>query len=165
MSILFAIGRVLLALPFVLSGASKLWDVAGTAAIVAAKFTVPAFAAGLAAQAETATGMQTPQLLTILFGVVEILAALMLIFNFGTRLGALALIVLVAVATFYVHDFWNQTGSGRIDNLFHALKNLSLVGGLLVFFALGSWRPLSEREEELYPRHDHVLREEALPPQ
>jgi uncharacterized membrane protein YphA (DoxX/SURF4 family) len=162
MPIFFTVGRVLFVLIFVISGAQKLWDISGTAAEIAAKFTVPAALAGLAAQAEAMTGMQTPQLLAIFFGAVELVAGLMIVFNFGTRFAALALILATLVATYYFHDFWNQAGPERLDNMIHVLKNLSIVGGLLVFFALGSWRP--EREEDYYPRRDEVLREESAPP-
>jgi putative oxidoreductase len=163
MPILFTLGRVLFVVIFLLSGATKLWDIPGTGAMVAAKVTVPAALAGLAAQAETMTGMQTPQLLTILYAAGEIIAGLMIVFNFGTRLAALVLIVLTVAATYYFHDFWNQAGAERIDNMAHALKNLSIVGGLLVFFALGSWRPFSEREGDYYPRREEALREEPMP--
>jgi putative oxidoreductase len=164
MPILFTVGRVLFVFIFIISGATKLWDISGTAALIGAKFTVPSALAGLAAQAEAMTGMQTPQLLAILYGAVEIIAGLMIMFNFGTRLAAIALILATIVATYYIHDFWNQMGPDRADNIDHALKNLSIVGGLLVFFALGSWRPRSEREEDYYPRRDEVLREEPMPP-
>ena len=162
MPILFTVGRVLFVLIFVISGAQKLWDISSTAAAIAAKFTVPAALAGLAAQAEATTGMQTPQLLAIFFGAVELVAGLMIVFNFGTRFAALALILATLVATYYFHDFWNQAGPERLDNMIHVLKNLSIVGGLLVFFTLGSWRP--EREEDYDPRRDDVLREEPAPP-
>jgi putative oxidoreductase len=164
MPILFTLGRILFVLVFILSGATKLWDISGTAALITAKFAVPPALAGLAAQAEAMTGMQTPQLLAILFGVIEIVAGLMILFNFGTRLAALALILLTAVATYYVHDFWNQVDPERTDNLVHTLKNLSIIGGLLVFFALGSWRPRSEGEDDYSPRRDELLREEPMPP-
>ena len=166
MPMLYTLGRVLFVLIFIFSGVTKLLDIPGTAAMVAAKVTVPAALAGLAAQAETLTGMQTPQLLAILYAAGELIAALMIVFNFGTRLAALALIVLTIAATYYFHDFWNQADPERLDNMAHALKNLSIIGGLLVLFALGSWRPHSEYEEDYYPRREReeVLREEPMPP-
>ena len=57
MPILFTLGRVLFVLVFILSGASKLADISGTAALIAAKFTVPLAFADVAAQAQAATGM------------------------------------------------------------------------------------------------------------
>ena len=50
---------------------------------------------------------------------------------------ALVLIVFVAVGTYYFHDFWNQTGPDAQANLAIALKNLSLVGGLLIIAGIG----------------------------
>src|SRR5258708_7928328 len=164
MPLLFTLGRALFVLIFILSGAKKLWDISGTAAEIAAKFTVPPAFVEFFAQLQTMTGMQTPQFLAILCGVVEIAAGLMIIFNFGTRLAALALILFTVAATYYMHDFWNQAGPERLDNMIHALKNLSIIGGLLAFFALGSWRPLAEHEEDLYPRREELLREEPMPP-
>ncbi|HLL26498.1 MAG TPA: DoxX family protein [Xanthobacteraceae bacterium] len=164
MSILFTVGRILFVLIFIFSGVTKLMDISGTAALIATKFTVPPALADFAAQLEAATGMKTPQLLTIFSGVVEIGAALMIIFNYGARLAAFALIVFTIAATYYMHDFWNQVDPDRTENMIHALKNLSILGGLIVLFALGSWRPLSEHEEDMYPRRQEVLREEPAPP-
>src|SRR5262249_27392555 len=123
----------------------------------------PSALAGLAAEATQATGMQTPQLLAIASGVVEVVAGLMIALNYGTRLAAFVLILFTGAATYYMHDFWNQVDPERTDNIVHALKNLSVLGGLLVFFSLGSWRPLSEHEE-YYPRHEEMLREEPMQP-
>ena len=41
-------------------------------------------------------------------------------------------VLFVGVATFYFHNFWDMTGADRINNMIHALKNLSLIGGLLL---------------------------------
>jgi putative oxidoreductase len=63
----------------------------------------------------------------------------MIALNFGARFFAILLILFVAAATFYFHDFWNQAaGEARYDNLVHALKNLSIIGAL--FMIVGSSR-------------------------
>jgi uncharacterized membrane protein YphA (DoxX/SURF4 family) len=141
MNILLIIGRLAFAAIFIFSGASKLMDVGGTAAYVSSKVVLPEVFASLTTQLETATGMTTPQLLAIAAGVVELVGGLMIVANIGTRLAAIALIVFTAAATFWFHDFWNQTGGDQQNNMAHALKNLSLIGALLVFFVIGSWRP------------------------
>jgi uncharacterized membrane protein YphA (DoxX/SURF4 family) len=71
----------------------------------------------------------------------------MIVANIGTRLAAIALIVFTAAATFWFHDFWNQTGADQQNNIAHALKNLSLIGALIVFFVIGSWRPEAGGEQ------------------
>ena len=45
-------------------------------------------------------------------------------------------------ATYYFHPFWTMTGAERDANMVNALKNLSLIGGLLILFVLGPWRPV-----------------------
>jgi putative oxidoreductase len=140
MHILFIVGRVLLVLIFIYSGAGKLLDLTGTAAYIAPVVTVPDGLSEFATQLQEMTGMTVPHLLALLAGVVELVAGLLIVFNIGTS-GAAAVLVLFTIATiFYFHDFWNMAGAARDANLIHALKNLSITGGLLVFVVLGSWR-------------------------
>jgi uncharacterized membrane protein YphA (DoxX/SURF4 family) len=141
MHILFVIGRVLLVLIFIYSGAGKLLDLAGTAAYIAPAVRVPDMLAGYAAQLQEMTGMTVPELLAILAGVAELVFALLIVFNIGTRPAAVILALFTLVATFYFHDFWNMADAARESNKIHVLKNLSIIGGLLVFVVLGSWRP------------------------
>ena len=61
----------------------------------------------------------------------------MIALNFGARFFAILLIFFVAAATFYFHDFWNQTGAGNAKTLVHALKNLSIIGALFMIAGYG----------------------------
>jgi putative oxidoreductase len=149
MNILLIIGRLAFVAIFVLSGAQKLMDIGATAAMIAPNIVIPAELKSFATQLEGATGMTTPQLLAIAAGVVELAGGLMIAANIGTRVAALALIVFTVAATFWFHDFWNMTGGDRMNNMAHALKNLSVIGALLVFFVIGPWRP--DRHEPAEP--------------
>ena len=142
MNTLFIIGRIAFVLVFILSGAQKLMDIPATAAMIEPKVTIPEMVAPYTAQLETTTNMKMPSLLAIAAGIVEIAAALMVAFGFGIRFAAVVLILFTAAATYYFHDFWNMEGAARTENMISALKNLSLIGGLLVLFAIGSWRPV-----------------------
>jgi len=142
MHILFTIARVLLVLIFVLSGGRKLMDISATAGQIASVITIPDALSNVAAQLQDVTGMTAHQLLAILAGVVEVVAALLIIFNIGTRGAAAVLALFTLVTTFYFHAFWNMSGDAMQANMIHALKNLSIIGGLLTFVVLGSWRPL-----------------------
>jgi putative oxidoreductase len=95
---------------------------------------------------ETVTGMNWPNLLAILAGVVEVVAALLIAFNIGTRGAAVVLALFTLVSTFYFHAFWNMSGELMQTNMTQALKNLSIIGGLLVMVVLGRWRPLRANE-------------------
>lgn len=143
------LGRILFVLVFILSGAQKLMNVQGTADQIASKVVLPEVVTTYAAQLETATSMTTPYMLAILVIVIEIGAALMIAANLGARAGAVLLILFTLAATYYFHPFWAMEGDERQANMIQALKNLSLIGGLLVIFAIGSWRPGYAR----YPEH------------
>ena len=137
-------GRVLFAVLFIYSGATKLFDVQATAAAVAAKVVVPAVIAPYAAQLETATGMQLPQLLAIVSGAWEILAGLMIALNVGVRFFSILTIIYVMLVTFYFHDFWNQAPPDNGKTLVDALKNLSLIGALFMLAGYGRGPRITE---------------------
>lgn len=124
-------GRILFAVLFIFSGAAKLMDLTA-AAQMTEKIVIPAALAPYATQLVDATGMQMPQLLAIAVGVLELVCGIMIALNFGARFFAIVLIFFVAAATFYYHDFWNQTGPEGRNNLIHALKNLSIIGALFI---------------------------------
>jgi uncharacterized membrane protein YphA (DoxX/SURF4 family) len=141
MHILFTIGRVLLVLAFVVSGAAKLIDLQGTATQIQSVVTIPDTLRDYVAQLETITNMKWPQILAIVLGTVEVVAALLVAFNIATRSAAVVLILFTIVVTYYFHAFWTQSGEAMQNNLAHFLKNLSMIGGLLIMVVLGSWRP------------------------
>ena len=137
-------GRVLFAVLFIYSGATKLFDIQATAAAVAAKVIVPAVIAPYTAQLETATGMQLPQLLAIISGAWEILAGLMIALNVGVRFFSILMIIYIALVTFYFHDFWNQAPPDNGKTLVDALKNLSLIGALFMLVGYGRGPRIAE---------------------
>jgi uncharacterized membrane protein YphA (DoxX/SURF4 family) len=153
MNIIFILGRILFVVVFILSGVRKLMDISGTAAFIGSKVMVPEMFVSSVSQLESATGMTLPTMLAILTAVVEIGASLLVAANFGARFGSVLLILFTAAATYYVHPFWTMADAEREANMINALKNLSLIGGLLVFFVLGPWRPLpADSYDEPSPR-------------
>jgi putative oxidoreductase len=130
-------GRVLFAVLFLYSGATTLFGIAATADFIAAKVAIPALLLPYTTQLETMTGMPTPQLLAIVVGVFEIVSGLMIALNFGARFFAILLIFFVAAATFYFHDFWNQSPPDNAKSLMDALKNLSIIGALFIIAGYG----------------------------
>jgi len=143
MPALVTLGRILFAVLFVFSGASKLMDLSATAQMTE-KIVIPAIMAPYTAQLETITGMPLAQLLAIASGAIEVVCGLMIALNFGARFFAIILILFVVAATFYFHDFWNQTGTEARGNLVHALKNLSLIGALLMIVGSGRSAKIQE---------------------
>ena len=110
------IGRILLGALFVMAGLGKVMDPAATAAYREAESPFPGS-------------------LALAVGVFEVVAGLILASGFMTRLASLALLVFTALATLFFHEqVTDQTQAAM------ALKNVAIIGGLLMVFAYGQVR-------------------------
>jgi putative oxidoreductase len=132
-----AVGRVLFSVLFIVSGAFKLFDIAGTAQGIASKVVIPTVLASFTTKLEGLTGMPTAQMLAIAVGALELVCGVFIALNVGARFFSLVLAAFVIAATFYFHDFWNQTEPESKNNMIHALKNLSLIGALFIIAGIG----------------------------
>ena len=130
-------GRVLFAVLFIASGAQKFVDLPGTADLIASKIVIPASLTEYTSQLETLTGLEMKRIMAIAAALVSLIGGLMIALNIGAAFFAMVLVLFVMVATFYFHDFWNQTGPESTNNLIHALKNLSIIGGLFMVAGIG----------------------------
>jgi putative oxidoreductase len=130
-------GRVLFAVIFIASGASKFFDLAGTADLIAGKVVIPASLTQYTAQLEALTGMEMKQIMAIAAATIELLCGLLIALNIGAAFCAMVLVLFVIAVTLCFHDFWNQTGPDAKNNMVHALKNLSLIGGLFMIAGIG----------------------------
>jgi putative oxidoreductase len=156
MQVIFLIGRILFVAIFLVSGVRKLLDLAGTARMIEAKLWIPDVAAPYVEKLATMTGMPTPQLVAIVLAIVQIVFALFIIFNVGSRFAAIVLAIYVAVATALAFDFGNLGELARSEAGTSLLKNVALFGGLLILFAIGSWQPGLIEEEEEYAHETHA---------
>jgi putative oxidoreductase len=116
------IGRVFLATIFLISGVTKFVDLESSISSAAA------------------VGLPWPEGLIPLGAVVEVLGGLSILFGVVARIGALALAAFTVIATFYFHDFWNFGGLERQAQMIHFLKNLAILGGMLLLMAEGAGR-------------------------
>lgn len=130
-------GRILFAVLFIYTGATKLFAIQATADVIAAKVVVPEMIEPYAKQIETATAMTTPQLLAMAGGGLEIIAGLMIALNFGARFFAMLLIINVAISTVLFSDFWNQVPPDNAKMVVDALKNLAIIGALFMIMGYG----------------------------
>jgi len=104
------IGRVFIALIFIVSGFGKIVDPVDTAQMLST--------AGLAPT------------LAIPTGIFELVAGVMLAAGFAVRLVAIVLFVFVALATLFFHNRFTDPLQAAM-----AMKNLAIMGGLLLAFA------------------------------
>ena len=130
-------GRILFAVLFIYTGATKLFTIQATADFIATKVVVPEVIESYTKQIETATAMTTPQLLAIAAGGLEIIAGLMIALNFGARFFALLMIIYIAGSTVLFSDFWNQAAPDNARMVVDALKNLSIIGALFMIMGYG----------------------------
>lgn|SRR5262245_31359739 len=115
-------GRIFLSSIFLMSGFAKITDSSGTAAHMEKQgmVAIPFFLAGAIA--------------------LEIGGGLSVLLGCCTRLGALALIVFLVPTTLIFHDFWVEEGPKRTEQMVQFMKNLALLGGLLMVVAHGAGR-------------------------
>ena len=117
------IGRILLVAIFIFSGTVKFIDPSGTAGHIAEQ------------------GLPTPMVLAFAAGAVEVIAGLMVAVGWQTRVAALVLAAFSAVTAFFFHDFWNfPAGEEQINQMLHAFKNVTIIGGLIVLACVGPGR-------------------------
>lgn len=151
MNAVFTLGRIALVVLFILSGAGKLLDIPGTAALIDSKFAMPAPLTEYANQIATTVNMPFSNILAIVIGVIEFVAALLVAVNILTRTAAVVLLIYTLVTVFCFYDFWNvPTGPERTNLITHALQSLSIIGGLLMLAALPRRHV---REEYAPPEH------------
>jgi putative oxidoreductase len=114
------VGRVLLALMFVMSGFSKLMGLQGTAGYIGS------------------VGLPAPMLLAVAAGVLELVAGVLIVVGWQARWAALALAAFTAVASVLFHNYWAMPADKAFMQQLMFMKNVSIVGGLLVLFASGA---------------------------
>lgn len=128
-----AVGRIFMSVVFVIAGYGKLTNIEGTASYIGTK--IPAIP-----QLEQALGMDSPMIYAYASGVVELLGGILLIVGLFTRTAAVALVIYCALIILYFHHFWDvdvaQFGPQRTQ----ALKNLAIMGGLLMLALYGPGR-------------------------
>ena len=66
-----------------------------------------------------------------------IVGSLSVIVGYKARLGALLLLVFLALATYYFHNFWAAEEAQRQMQLVQFMKNLSMIGAMLLIIANG----------------------------
>jgi putative oxidoreductase len=114
------IGRVLLAVMFLLAGISKFTGLDGTAGYIASK------------------GLPMAQLLAVVTAVLEVGAAVLLIVGWQARWAALALAAFTLLASVLFHNYWALPAEQQMMQQLMFMKNLAVIGGLLAVVAAGA---------------------------
>ena len=85
----------------------------------------------------TKLGFPVPEAMAVIAIVIEIGGSTLLIVGWRTRWVAWLLALFVLIAAFAAHRFWEFDAAQMNNQLNHFLKNLSIIGGLLMIVAFG----------------------------
>ena len=118
-AIIALIGRILLALIFVNAGFHKIGGFEGTVGAIASK------------------GLPMPQVLAALTVALELLGGIMLIAGYKVRWVAIAFFLWLIPTTFLFHKFWGIDAAQVQNQMNHFMKNVSIMGGMLLLVAFG----------------------------
>ena len=133
MNVAYTLGRIFVPIVFIVAGIQKLLNVSSVARMIEnSRIPVPdAITPYLA-------GVPKYQALGYLVGAIELICGLMILIGLKARWGALVLAVFTASTIILFHNFWEMEGAAAAMNQTEALKNLSILGGLLLLVAGGS---------------------------
>ena len=133
MNVAYALGRILVPIVFIWEAIQKLLDIGRFAKLLADnKVPVPDEVSAYLGS------MPKYEALAWLLAIIELVCGLMILLGLKARWGALLLVVFTAGTIFFVHHFWDMTGDAYVLNRIQALKNLSILGALLLIVAVGS---------------------------
>lgn len=138
----YVLGRVLVPIVFVWEAVLKLLDIGRFAKLLSdSQVPIPDEVSAYLGS------MPKYEALGWALAVLELVCGLMILFGLKARWGALVLIVFTAATIFYVHHFWNMSGDAYVLNQIQALKNLSILGALLLIVSVGSTAHSVERRD------------------
>lgn len=116
------VGRVLLALLFFISGLDKLGNYSGTMSYM------------------TSAGLPMPQVLLVLTILIEVGCGLLVLLGLKARWAALIIALFLIPVTIVFHNPWASPADQQQMQMITAMKNLSIMGGLLLLAAFGPGR-------------------------
>lgn len=115
------VGRLLLALVFIASGASKIRDWQQPSGMMADR------------------GLPAVNVLLSVAVALEIIGGVSVLLGLYARLGALALLAFLIPVSVVMHNFWAiDEGPERMGQMINFMKNVSITGGVTLVLALGA---------------------------
>lgn len=86
----------------------------------------------------TSKGLPMAGIAVAIAAVIEILGGLAILTGFHTRAASWVLFVYLIPTTIVFHNYWTMQGAMRIDTQTHFMKNLAIMGGLLLLAHFGA---------------------------
>jgi putative oxidoreductase len=114
------LGRLLISPIFLFSGFSKLAMYSQVVGFAAAK------------------GMPMPEIAIALAAATEIICGLAVLIGLKTRAAAWLLFLYLIPTTLIFHNFWASSGAEHQEQMLNFVKNVTIMGGLLILAANGA---------------------------
>ncbi|MCC7326790.1 MAG: DoxX family protein [Burkholderiales bacterium] len=122
------VARILLSAMFIYAGFGKITGFDGLVGYIASK------------------GIPLPQLMAIGAILVELGGGLLLLVGFKARWAALAFFLFLIPVTVIFHDFWTAPPEQVMAQQTNFLKNVTIMGGMLMVWAFGPGRLALDRD-------------------
>ena len=113
------VGRILVALIFVISGAMKIGGFAGVAGYIGSK------------------GLPMPEVLAALTIALELGGGILLMIGYKVRIVSILFFLWLIPTTLLFHKFWGIDAAQVQNQMNNFLKNVSIMGAMLLVFAFG----------------------------
>jgi putative oxidoreductase len=113
-------GRILMSVVFLVSGLFKIGGYTQFVGYAAAK------------------GVPMPSVAIACAVVLELAGGLAILVGFQTKIAAWLLFLYLIPVTFFFHNFWALQGAEQQNNMIHFLKNVAIMGGLVILAANGA---------------------------
>lgn len=114
------VGRVLLSAVFLFTGMQKITNFGGTTEAIESR------------------GLPVAPLLALAAILLELGGGLSVLAGYWCRVGATALILFLIPTTLIFHPFWDVVAEERLGEFAHFMKNIGLLGGLMLLVAWGA---------------------------
>ncbi len=112
-------GRILMSVIFLISGFFKIGGYSQMVAYAASK------------------GLPMAGVAIACAAVLELAGGLAILVGFQTKIVAWLLFLYLIPTTFVFHNFWTMQGMDQQNNMIHFLKNVAIMGGLVILAANG----------------------------
>jgi putative oxidoreductase len=113
-------GRILMSVMFLISGFFKIGGYSQMVAYSASK------------------GLPMASVAIACAAVVELAGGLAILVGFQTKIAAWLLFLYLIPVTFLFHNFWAMQGAEQQQNMINFLKNVSIMGGLVILATYGA---------------------------
>jgi len=108
-------------------------------------------------QEMTKEGVPLPAASHVIAIAFMLVGGILLVLGYYARLGAALLLIFLILAAYYFHDFWTLEGAAAQEQQIHFMKNVAMMGGMLIVIANGPGAWSIDRRSKKAEPADHAV--------